>query len=198
MPLFASQPVKGRVVNAQGEPVTGCEIYGLNDRWGWQRKGVAEFVIDDLRPKEKRKIFAFHRTLGLVGGVIASHQAAQPLEIKLSPAGRITGQLVDKDGEPVTDAVLHSNYDKLHTDDHTGIWADHPTNVYDPSHIPVDAEGRFQLDGLTPGWTYSAYATASRKIDGQVLSNYVIGTLFDDLKIEPGEKKELGAVRLKQ
>src|SRR6185369_12711357 len=62
MPLFASQQVKGRVVSAQGDPVISCEIYGLNDRWGWQRKGGAEFVIEDLRPNEKRKIFAFHRT----------------------------------------------------------------------------------------------------------------------------------------
>jgi beta-lactamase regulating signal transducer with metallopeptidase domain/uncharacterized GH25 family protein len=198
LPLFASQPLKIRVVDAEGNLVPGCSVQGANERSIWQRMPAATFAIEDLRPGEPRKVFAFHRLLNLAGGVIARHGDAEPIEIKLVPAGSITGRLLDNDGEPITSATVNPNYDKVQSDDETAIWADHPKLNSNPTQIPVDENGRFRLDGLIPGWSYSAYATGSRKINGQSFSNYVIGTVFSGVRIEPGETKDIGDVRLSE
>ena len=55
LPLYAGQSVKIRVVDAGGKPITGCEFYGVNERWGWQELSSAEPVIEDLRPESAAK-----------------------------------------------------------------------------------------------------------------------------------------------
>jgi protocatechuate 3,4-dioxygenase beta subunit len=198
LPLYASQPVKVRVLDAEGNPVTGCEIYGANQRWGWQPKSDAEFSIEDLKADERRKVLAFHRSRNLAGGAIAKRDAEQPIEIKLAPAGTISGRLIDADGLPITDAEVHADYDKLKSGDMSGLWANHPRLISNPTHIPTDKDGRFQVEGLIPGWTYNAYATAPRKLNGQSYNSVVIGRVFKAVRIEPGENKDLGDIRVEQ
>ncbi len=60
-----------------------------------------------------------------------------------------------------------------------------------PTSIPVDKQGRFRLDGLIPGWSYHARASAPRPYQGQTMS-IGIGTVFTDVAVEPGEEKDLG------
>src|SRR5439155_25355024 len=91
---------------------------------------------------------------------------------------------------------IHTDYTRLTSDEVTASWANHPTLRSNPTQIPTDDKGRFQLDGLIPGWLYNAYATAPRTIGGQKNISYVIGAVLKDVRIEPGEKRDLGDVRV--
>jgi hypothetical protein len=191
MPLFSSHPVKVHVVDAAGEPVIKFEAYGANERWGWQQHDGPEFAIEDLRPGERRKVFVFHRGQSLAGGGFVEYGAKQAVRIELVKAGSVTARLVDADGEPINDATLFANYEKLRSDDNSAIWASHPSLTANPTNIPVDKNGRFRLDGLIPGWSYHAYASAPRPNQGQILG-IVIGTAFKGVEVKAGENKDLG------
>ena len=51
---------------------------------------------------------------------------------------------------------------------------------------------RFQLDGLIPGWTYSAYVAAPKRFIGKSVTTFTIGNAFADVRVATGEKKDLG------
>ncbi len=191
MPLFASPPVTVRAVDPEGNGVTDFQVYGANERFGWQAQEGQQFEIVDLRPGEKRKVFVFHRQRNLAGGGFATHGMKETLEIKLLAAGSIRGRLVDAAGEPIDDASLFVQYEKLNSDDDSAIWAPHPKLSANPTTIPVDQEGRFHLDGLIPGWSYHANASAPRKYQGEIMDMF-IGQPFENVQVEPGETKDLG------
>jgi hypothetical protein len=69
--------------------------------------------------------------------------------------------------------------------------------VANPTQIPVDRDGRFQLDGLIPGWKYSARASAPRKMRGEMMS-VGIGRVFDDVMVEAGQELDLGEIVLEE
>ncbi|HQU43061.1 MAG TPA: carboxypeptidase-like regulatory domain-containing protein, partial [Pirellulales bacterium] len=189
MSLFASRPVTVRV-ESEGEPVTKFEAYG-NERWEWQQQDGPEFEIVDLRPGERRKVFVFHRGRNLAGGGFVEYGANEAVRIELVKAGSVTGRLVDADGEPIDDATLFVNYEKLRSGDDSAIWARHPTLSANPTKIPVDKNGRFRLDGLIPGWTYHAYASAPRPYQNQMIST-IIGSPLKGVQVNAGEVKDLG------
>jgi hypothetical protein len=47
------------------------------------------------------------------------------------------------------------------------------------------------LEGLIPGWTYNANASAPRKLRGEV-TDLVIGQPFENVQVQAGERKDLG------
>jgi beta-lactamase regulating signal transducer with metallopeptidase domain/uncharacterized GH25 family protein len=191
MPLFASPSVTVRAVDPEGNAVTDFQVYGANERFGWQRQEGPQFEIQDLWPGEKRKVFIFHRKLNLAGGGIATQGMKETLEFKLIAAGSVQGRLVDAEGEPIDDASLFVQYEKLNSDDDSAMWAPHPKLSANPTTIPVDQEGRFHLDGLIPGWTYHANASAPRKYQGDII-DMGIGQPFENVQVMPGENKDLG------
>jgi len=191
MPLAASKPVTVHVVDAAGKPVTGYAAYGAGDGWGWQPMENTSFEIEGLGSGEVRKVFVFHRERGLAGGVVVRQGTDDTVKIELKRSGSITGRIVNKSGEPITDVTLYPDYDKFEDQKDAAVWADHPKLNANPSNIPVDKDGRFFLDGLIPGWKYNGHASAVRKFNGQTMSR-IIGDPFEDVEIEPGEAKDLG------
>lgn len=191
MPLVASEPVTVRVVDDEGQPAVEFQAYGVNERSGWEDREGPQFEVQDLRPDERRKVFVFHRGRNLAGGAFVAQGAQEIVEIKLVKAGSVQGRLVDAEGEPIDDASLFAQYEKLQSGDHTAIWASHPQLSANPTTIPVDKEGRFRLDGLVPGWSYHAHASAPRKFQGEIV-DMVIGQPFENVHVEAGETKDLG------
>jgi hypothetical protein len=171
-------------------------VSGASSGGNWWPQRSAEFAIEGLPSGERRKVLVFHRQRNLAGGLIVKQGEAQPVEIKLAPAGSVTGRLVDEDGEPITDGLLNVN--KFVQNDTAGIWANDPNVRSNPTTIPVDDKGRFQLDGLIPGWTYSARVTAPKRFIGKTVTTYTIGHAFADVRIAPGEKKDLGDLVVRQ
>lgn len=191
MPLFASRPVAVRVVDPDGKSVTQYQAYGANERFGWQTREGPQFEVQDLRPGERRKVFVFHRDRNLAGGGFVPHGTTETVEIKLVAAGSVQGRLLDAGGEAIDDATLLAPLEKLNSSDDSAIWAPHPDLRANPTNIPVDKAGRFRLDGLIPGWSYHAFASAPRPNQGETMS-IIIGSTFKDVQVEVGEKKDLG------
>lgn len=195
MVLQSSKPVEVKLVVEDSEklPTGNYQIYGLNERWGWQTKQTTELVVEDLLPNHSRKVFAFHRESGLAGGVLVDENSKQPVEIKLIKSGSLKGRLVDQSGDPITDGTVSVDYQKLWGNEPYAIWAD-PANPYTGSRaILVDSEGRFELNGIIPGWKYTANVSAPRKMQEQMIS-MIIGQAFTDMEIKPGEVRDLGDI----
>jgi len=194
MVLRASKPVRLHIVSrddrsgsfAEGPPKDGYEVHGLNERRGWQKDQNTQLVVEDLLPNEKRTVYVFHRDSGLGGAAIVDENVKQPVEIKLTMTGRLMGRLADENGDPITDGIL-SRYG--------AVWASDPELRASPTQIPVDEQGRFELNGLIPGWKYSARVFAPRKNQGRLRKAY-IGMAFSDVEVKPGESRDLGDLRV--
>lgn len=192
MPLVSSQPVVITVVDDQNQPLTGYEAYGASERSGWQRQTKDRFEIADLKPGERRKVFVFDRERNLAGATVVLAGEREMVQIALGQAGRVKGRLVNEVGEPITDASLSVNLEKLWSDEKTAIWADDGGSR---ALILVDEEGRFTLDGLVPGWKYNAYALATRKWNGE-MTYLALGQPFENVEVAAGETKDLGDLAL--
>lgn len=59
----------------------------------------------------------------------------------------------------------------------------------------IEAKGRFHIVGLIPGLSYGAVVQEIRLLPGQPTYT-VLGTLFEDLQVEPGQTKDLGDVKI--
>ncbi len=190
LPIGKSKPIPVAILNPDGTPGTEeMEIYGGNERWGWQDKSAQGFVVEDLLTDQRRKVFAFDRTRNLVGGTIVDHGEGKTFEIKLAPAGTVRGRLIDGDGQPITDATITIEYGDFENDDTTATWARQVGKRYMPSELTVDEQGRFEIFGLSAEWKYSARLNQAQK--GM---RRIIGRPFHELAIEPGEDRDLGDI----
>lgn len=191
MPLSAGITATVHAVSAPGEPLAGVEVFGAN--WHWRRSEEVDIRIIGLQRGQPRKVLLYHPPTGLVGAGTVDDQAASPVEIPLVASGSVRGRLVDEDGEPITDATIVSDYELSQTDARSGVWPPQPGLTSNPTNLPVDKDGRFQIVGLIPGWRYNARATARRSMSGQMV-NQGIGNVFADVSVTSGQVLELGDV----
>lgn len=186
LPISKAKPIPVTILNPDGRPATAeLEIYGGNERYGWQDKLPEGFVVEDLLDDQRRKVFAFHRSRGLVGGTIVEHGAGKQFTIKLSEAGRAHGRLVDADGESVSDVRIWADYGDSEDAEEFAVWARVDGKRINPSVLIPDEDGRFEILGLSPEWRYSALVGTG---------NRVIGHAFRSLIIQPGEDRDLGDI----
>ncbi len=141
-----------------GRPVSGAQCYGLRARWGYITTLADDrFEVHGMEPSHPRLVIFAHRDRQLVGSVvlkIEDPKTDSPLEVRLGPAGSIKGRLVDEDGFPLANATL-----MVRTDVDPGEAPLARTPGYclwpDDEDFFADAEGRFQVHGLTPGVKFS-------------------------------------------
>jgi protocatechuate 3,4-dioxygenase beta subunit len=88
---------------------------------------------------QRRYAHAFERIDPQAGG------EAIDLSIKLQPAKKITGRIVDESGAPVDEALMIT---RLHITPHSPFWRGFPVELLG---------GRFELGGLAPGEEYPTY-----------------------------------------
>ena len=104
----------GRLIGPDGLPVVGAEAYGLSAcDWSGTRRSRAldadTFEVGGLEPGHPRLVVFTHKARKLVGAAVLKDEDLKsnaPLEVKLVPAGAITGRLVDDDGLPWAGATL--------------------------------------------------------------------------------------------
>ena len=144
-------------------------------------------------PINDRKVFAFDRNRNLVGGTIVDHTKGKSFKIKLTEAGKAYGQLVDKNGDPFTKATITVVYSDSPDNSSYGHWARQVGKNFNPSELTIDESGHFEVHGLSSEWKYSARL----RMKAQDGTDRIGDVIFRDLKIRPGEDRDLGDIVVK-
>jgi RNA polymerase sigma factor (sigma-70 family) len=184
----------GRLTGPDGRPVVGALAYGLSAR-DWSGTGRSRaldadtFEVGGLEPGHPRLLVFTHGARKLVGAAVLKDEDLKsnaPLEVKLFPAGAITGRLVDDDGLPWAGATLD-------------VWMSDPDRP--PSlgfgcafgeKVTADAQGRFRVEAFVPG--VETEVTIAVRLGVQLDG----GNALRKPALKPGELRELGEVKVKE
>ena len=168
------------VVDSDGKPVPRCLTYGQGPfgTWGRHPLDSATFKVTALDPRQPRLVMVLHQGRKLGGSALIQAEGNSPVTLTLQPLGILTGRLVDDEGQPRTKFEVAS----------CGSSDSDPNHGYFHGRYTVDQDGRFRIE-VVPGVFHSALAI---KDDGQEL-----GDVFRRIKLEPGQVKDLGDIRLK-
>jgi RNA polymerase sigma factor (sigma-70 family) len=186
----------GRLTGPDGLPVVGALAYGLSScDWGGTQRSRAldadTFEVGGLEPGHPRLLVFTHAARKLVGATVLKDEdlkSSAPLEVKLVPAGAITGRLLDDDGLPWAGATLR-------------VWMSDPDRP--PSlgfgcafgeTVTADSQGRFRVEAFVPGVetevTIAAPNRGGAQLDG--------GNFLRKPTLKPGELRDLGDVKAKE
>ena len=95
-----------KVLSPDGKPLSDYSIFDdhvpLGDRgasWRWASDGT--FEVSVYSPTDRHRLLIYQRKLNLAGYYELTGEPAGPLEIKLQPAAKFVGRLVDSDGKPL-------------------------------------------------------------------------------------------------
>jgi hypothetical protein len=130
-----------------------------------------------MQAQSKADQLFVHEGLRLAGSRVVRGDEQGPVTVKLQPWATITGRLITADGLPRADVEF---YFARKPDLALGI---PPKELYHP-----EKDGRFRIEGLVPGLRYSMSA---------LIGPMIVGEVFRDLILKPGETKDLGDVELK-
>jgi RNA polymerase sigma factor (sigma-70 family) len=148
------------------KPLPGTQIAGLQDMNYWEATpaGASTHTIQSLKPGKQRVLTFLHQGRRLTGELVLQGGETAPQKVTLQPWGVLTGRVVDADGEPWGEGELH--------------WI-----VLPDGYPKVGKDGRFKIEGLIPGKSYTF----------DLVKEYrVRGTVAKDVKVGPGEVKDLG------
>jgi RNA polymerase sigma factor (sigma-70 family) len=173
MVLDPGRTLQGTVVDPEGKPLAGARVAGLRPMGYWEAQPLtmAQFTLRGLSPGERRRLQVMHEGRKLAGWLEVRGDDKGPVRIRLEPWGAVTGRLIAPDGVPVTNVVV---------------------SVGLPHEAQPGKDGKFQLDGLAPGLTYSLSVT---KEPAYLLE--VRGKGLDKLKVGGGQTKDLGDIEVR-
>ncbi len=178
--LDPGREVEGTVVDPEGKPLEGAEVYGLSNMGYWENlPRSSTFKVVALVPsRPSRAVVFIHEARKLAGWVeIPGNETGHP-RVRLEPWAAVTGRMLDKDGKPRAGITLSAHAKKARLG---GGSIDHKT-----AHVRTDNDGRFRVEGLAPGLGYELYA---RAMAGMMAERPV--------EVEPtksGETRDLGNV----
>jgi RNA polymerase sigma factor (sigma-70 family) len=173
----------GHVVGPDGRPVSGCTAANLYP--ATMSPNIVELASDAftamaLDPRQPRPLFFRHDGKQLAAVVMVRGDETGPLTVCLQPAGAVTGRLVADDGQPRHDVRLNVNYAEGQFGPRYYLSLSRPTLGHD---------GRFRIESLIPGVTYNLGAIAGGP---RYLGDFATG-----IKLQPGETRDLGDVKVK-
>jgi len=177
----------GRVLDPEGTPLAGARVvagtrnghivvgpHGGNATapmpHAVRTDAEGRFVLADALPLGPQPVFGTARGFGPWSGKVAIVAGTNELEIRLEPAARIEGRLLDVQGSPVAGAEVRQSVE------HLGGW--YLEDAFAPSGDRTDAEGRFVLEWLAPGL---------REVNAQHLAKPGIGRARAALECRAGE-----------
>jgi hypothetical protein len=175
----------GTVLGPDGEPLPGVLVSGLYDMESWEHTPLktAQFSMCGLKPGKPRFLQFLHSEKKLAGWLVVRGEETDPTVVKLGAWGVVTGRLVDDDGLPRADVQLQFSSPRK-GDPRYGYLRG---NAAGRSGVVPDANGRFRIEGLASGLSYSL------KVEGA--EGKRLGWAVRDLTVKPGENRDLGDVR---
>jgi protocatechuate 3,4-dioxygenase beta subunit len=165
-----------KVLDPGGQPLSGIQIAGLNDSghyWTMNPPEVSTYTISGLKPGRKRLLSFLDMKRQLAGELVLDGHETTSQTVTLQPWGTLTGQVVDADGEPLGQGFLHD------------IREFRPLSGYPQ----IGKDGRFRVEGLVPGKPYQFRVMLLQSSGIQFR-----GVLVNELKLGPGEVRDLGEV----
>jgi RNA polymerase sigma factor (sigma-70 family) len=185
-----------RIQDADGRPLTGA--WGATDNpkccvhclpYWWDRAESSDRSLwGDAGGKPVRIIF-YQAERRLTGTLTLKGEEKQPVSVKLGPAAAIKGRLLDAEGKLLADMVVEMRYrdraaEKLH-------------NIIQHNEekgpILTDATGAFAYDDVIPDMKFELTFRPSKRGSEREMKADIPA-----IEVKPGERRDLGAVRVKR
>jgi protocatechuate 3,4-dioxygenase beta subunit len=202
--LTPLQSFSGRVLAEDGRPIEKYILFGERAPADWYERTFPDFEVKGYRPGIGRRLMAYVPDSNTIGLLDVTGDKPSIAEIKLQPAARFVGRIVDADGEPISGVRIDNDAwgglgsSPISREEH---WAgkfdpERGEFVNVPGHpLVTDAEGRFELVGVMPGLKYSARAFGPRRMDNETQVTF-LGSIFSDVVANSGGTHDLGDVRI--
>lgn len=144
----APATIEGTVRDAAGTPIAGAEIrFKLSGTTHFedevptvQSDGDGHFVIPDVRPGERWTLRISQRGFA-PEEIYATAPTGEPLQVVLTPGGRLSGRIVDVNGTAIAGI-------RCGVSDSPGNWR---RSEWGGARARTNARGRFVLADLAPG-----------------------------------------------
>ncbi|WP_422928887.1 sigma-70 family RNA polymerase sigma factor [Singulisphaera sp. PoT] len=173
-------------VDPEGRPLAGTRAAGLGPESSVStyEQDSPTIEVHALETSQPRRVTITHEGRKLAGSIYLKGDETGPLTVRLQPSGTVTGRIVDEDGLPRGGLELTDigGFSEEPPPDRAKL----PAGDSRPEMV-VGGDGRFRLEGLTPGLKYGA---------GAVRGLVHLGDLFRDVTVEPGEVKDLGDLKI--
>lgn len=149
---WEEQELTGRVVDVEGRPIAGVEIWRPTD--SAERRPAAVSGPDGLFVVPAGGMYPLSACPpGWLPDESPSRAPRDPavFEIRLRPAARIAGRVVDGQGEPVEGVQVEARLAGMSI----GCVVYSPSGCPGPTYLRTgytDADGRFVFESLEPGW----------------------------------------------
>jgi RNA polymerase sigma factor (sigma-70 family) len=168
------------IQDADGQPLAGAWVAGVTEHWAvtYRLKDpvATVFALDRTKP---RTLVAYHPERHLGGTITIDPEAKGPTVAKLGPLARVTGRLLDADGQPLAGATV-----SLFPIGRTAIELYRDVHPGGPP-VASDKEGRFTLVDVVPG-----IALQLQYLKGQ--TTYAAKQRDKTLTLKPGETLDVG------
>jgi beta-lactamase regulating signal transducer with metallopeptidase domain/protocatechuate 3,4-dioxygenase beta subunit len=183
-----------KVVDQDGKPVTGGRYDGKMEVFSnWEPFRDNTLTINGYRPDKPRRVQVFHKERKLVGYLVLEGKNPENLTVTVEPWGTISGRLLDESGVPKANVTIGDDWSHVNEDQQA---AKLPPNINQETgqrlRFSTDEDGRFTIAGIVPGKPLELSVTEARK--NGIL--YHLGSFSVDVKLKPGEVRDLGDVQL--
>src|SRR5262249_31119532 len=153
----------GTVLGPDSKPLAGAQVRGLTEyEWGGWGPALktANFTVRQLIAGQSRTVIVRHTGKRLAGYYTLRGHVHGPVRVQLQPWAVITGRLVDEDGRPRKEVSMT-------------FWS---VQSQRGGGLRTDKEGKFRLEGLTPGLKYGLAVVK--------FSNVLEGIVFKDMTVK--------------
>ncbi len=170
----------GRLVDSEGNPVSGAEAFNLNLQSSSRIFVGSNFVVESVNPKQSRRLLFWHPARRLAGTVVVTANQPEPVSVEMKPLAGLKGRVLDKAGNAKVGYIVEFRAA-------TGIEWPRSTKGRKAQPIVTDKDGRFQIPGLPADLPLSISVFAPK-------SNYAFADC-DNLLLQAGTVKDVGDLR---
>lgn len=192
--LRSGRILTGRVVTADGKPVSEYYLHGDTAPSTWRFHSQEQFSIYGYFPQSGRRLMVWDPRTNQIGTLDLQGEVNDPVTVGLKPGGRIIGRVVDENGNPQKGVPINNALARPH-DPVSAIGATSGEFVVQMDNRPIltNDDGRFELSGVIPGHQYAADVSIPGVVrDRKTLIQH---PLFRDVSVRPGETKDLGDLK---